>query len=127
MKELVIEVCELYDEQGMTIMEIVKKTGLSEDEVITVLSDYSDTFAQAKSSGGTVGKGLLQQVYYCSTIHLLFIFYGESCFLGFGRHKNFFGQEMVTRSWLQYGRYTINSQCGLYDTLLEMGNGVFRR
>ena len=45
MKELVIEVCEIYDEQGMTIMEIVKKTGLSEDEVITVLSDYSDTFA----------------------------------------------------------------------------------
>ena len=44
-KELVIEVCELYDEQGMTIMEILKKTCLSEDEVITVLSDYSDTFA----------------------------------------------------------------------------------
>ena len=45
MKELVIEVCELYDEQGMTIMEIVKQTGLSEEVVIQVLSDYSETFA----------------------------------------------------------------------------------
>ena len=45
MKELVIEVCELYDEQGMTIMEIVNATGLSEEEVIEVLSNYSETFA----------------------------------------------------------------------------------
>ena len=45
MKELVIEVCELYDEQGMTIMEIVNQTGLSEEVVIQVLSDYSETFA----------------------------------------------------------------------------------
>ena len=45
MKELVIEVCELYDEQGLTIMEIVNTTGLSEEEVIEVLSNYSETFA----------------------------------------------------------------------------------
>ena len=45
MKELVIEVCELYDEQGMTIMEIVNATGLSEEVVIEVLSNYSETFA----------------------------------------------------------------------------------
>jgi DNA-binding transcriptional regulator LsrR (DeoR family) len=45
MKELVIEVCELYDEQGMTIMEIVNATGLSEEVVIQVLSDFSETFA----------------------------------------------------------------------------------
>ena len=45
MKELVIEVCELYDERGMTIMEIVNATGLSEEVVIQVLSDYSETFA----------------------------------------------------------------------------------
>ena len=100
MKELVIEVCELYDEQGMTIMEIVKKTGLSEDEVITVLSDYSDTFAQAKSSGGTVGKGLLQQVYFCSTILCCLFFCGIFCFPGFGVTKKFSGQEIVSRSWL---------------------------
>ena len=45
MKELVIEVCELYDERGMTIMEIVNATGLSEEVVIEVLSNYSETFA----------------------------------------------------------------------------------
>ena len=45
MKELVIEVCELYDERGMTIMEIVNATGLSEEVVIQVLSDFSETFA----------------------------------------------------------------------------------
>ena len=44
MKELVIEVCELYDERGMTIMEIVNATGLSEEVVIEVLSNYSETF-----------------------------------------------------------------------------------
>ena len=44
MKELVIEVCELYDEQGMTIMEIVNATGLSEEVVIQILSDYSDKY-----------------------------------------------------------------------------------
>ena len=44
-KDMVIEVCELYDEQGMTIMEIVNATGLSEEEVIEVLSNYSETFA----------------------------------------------------------------------------------
>ena len=45
MKELVIEVCELYDERGMTIMEIVGFTGLSENEVLEILSNYSETFA----------------------------------------------------------------------------------
>ena len=45
MKELVMEVCELYDERGMTIMEIVNATGLSEEVVIEVLSNYSETFA----------------------------------------------------------------------------------
>ena len=45
MKELVIEVCELYDEQGLTIMEIVGHTGLTEEVVLQILSDYSETFA----------------------------------------------------------------------------------
>ena len=45
MKDLAMEVVELYDEQGMTIMEIVNATGLSEEVVIEVLSNYSETFA----------------------------------------------------------------------------------
>jgi len=43
-KELVAEICEMYDYQGMTIMEIANYMEMTDAEVVQVLSDYSDTF-----------------------------------------------------------------------------------
>jgi orotate phosphoribosyltransferase-like protein len=43
-KELVTEICELYDEEGLTIKEISDRVEMPEDEVIEVLSEYSMTF-----------------------------------------------------------------------------------
>ncbi len=43
-KELVTDICEMYDYQGLSIAEIAKATGMSEDDIVQVLSDYSDTF-----------------------------------------------------------------------------------
>ena len=39
------EVVTMYDYDGLTIMEIVEKTGMSEDEVIDVLNEFAETFA----------------------------------------------------------------------------------
>ena len=44
MKDLVMDVCELYDDQGLTIMEIVNKLNISEAMVMEILSNYSETF-----------------------------------------------------------------------------------
>ena len=44
MKDLAMEVVELYDEQGYTIMEIVKELELSEEMVMEVLSNFSESF-----------------------------------------------------------------------------------
>lgn len=44
LKELAMEVVELYDERGYTIMEIVKELELSEDLVLQILNDFSDSF-----------------------------------------------------------------------------------
>ncbi len=43
-KELVTEICEMYDYQGLTIAEIANYMEMTEDEIVQVLSDYSDTF-----------------------------------------------------------------------------------
>lgn len=43
-KELVTEICEMYDYQGMTIAEIANYMEMTDNEVMQVLSDYSDTF-----------------------------------------------------------------------------------
>jgi DNA-binding transcriptional regulator LsrR (DeoR family) len=43
-KELVTEICEMYDYQGMTIAEIANYMEMTDAEVVQVLSDYSDTF-----------------------------------------------------------------------------------
>ena len=43
-KELVTEICEMYDYQGMTITEIANYMEMTDAEVVQVLSDYSDTF-----------------------------------------------------------------------------------
>ncbi len=44
MKALVTEICEMYDYQGMTIVEIANYMEMTETEVIEVLSNYSDSF-----------------------------------------------------------------------------------
>ena len=44
MKDLAMEVVELYDEQGYTIMEIVKELELSEEMVMEILSNFSESF-----------------------------------------------------------------------------------
>ena len=43
-KELVTEICEMYDYQGLTIAQIANYMEMPEDEIVQVLSDYSDTF-----------------------------------------------------------------------------------
>ena len=43
-KELVTEICEAYDYQGLTIMELANRFEMTEDAVIEVLTNYSDTF-----------------------------------------------------------------------------------
>lgn len=43
-KELVTEICEMYDYQGLTIAQIANYMEMTDDEVVQVLSDYSDTF-----------------------------------------------------------------------------------
>ena len=43
-KELVTEICEMYDYQGLSIAQIANYMEMTEDEIVQVLSDYSDTF-----------------------------------------------------------------------------------
>ena len=43
-KELVTEICEMYDYQGLTIAQIANYMEMPEDEIVQVLSNYSDTF-----------------------------------------------------------------------------------
>lgn len=43
-KELVTEICEMYDYQGLTIAQIANYMEMTDEEVVQVLSDYSDTF-----------------------------------------------------------------------------------
>ena len=43
-KELVTEICEMYDYQGLSITEISKAMDMTDEEVVQVLSNYSDTF-----------------------------------------------------------------------------------
>jgi DNA-binding transcriptional regulator LsrR (DeoR family) len=44
MKELAMEICELYDMDGLTIMEIVNKLNVSEALVMEALENFSETF-----------------------------------------------------------------------------------
>ncbi len=45
MKALLENILEDYDMNGLTIMEVVRKYKLSEEQVIEILSEYSETFA----------------------------------------------------------------------------------
>jgi len=44
MKELVMDICEAYDYEGLTIMELANRFEMTEAAIIEVLSNYSDTF-----------------------------------------------------------------------------------
>ncbi len=44
MKELVMEICEAYDYEGLTIMELANRFEMTEEAIIEVLTNYSDTF-----------------------------------------------------------------------------------
>lgn len=43
-KELVTDICEAYDYEGLTIMELSNRFEMTEAAIIEVLSNYSDTF-----------------------------------------------------------------------------------
>lgn len=43
-KRLIEDVVEMYDENGMDVVTIAKATGLSEEEVFTIISEYSVDF-----------------------------------------------------------------------------------
>ena len=43
-KEQVTEICEMYDYQGYNIAQIATYMEMPEDEIVQVLSNYSDTF-----------------------------------------------------------------------------------
>ena len=45
LKEVVIDICEAYDYQGLTIVELSNRFEMTEEAIIEVLSNYSDTFA----------------------------------------------------------------------------------
>jgi len=44
MKNLVMEICEMYDYQGMSIYEIARAMDMTDDEVYQVVSQYSESF-----------------------------------------------------------------------------------
>jgi transposase len=43
-KEIVMEICEAYDYEGLTIMELANRFEMTEAAIIEVLSNYSETF-----------------------------------------------------------------------------------
>lgn len=45
LKELVTDICEAYDYQGLTIVELANRFEMTEEAIIEVLSNYSETFA----------------------------------------------------------------------------------
>lgn len=44
MKEILIDICEAYDYQGLTIVELANRFEMTEEAIIEVLSNYSETF-----------------------------------------------------------------------------------
>jgi hypothetical protein len=44
LKELVISICEAYDYEGLTIVELSNRFEMTEAAIIEVLTNYSDTF-----------------------------------------------------------------------------------
>ncbi len=44
LKEIVMEICEAYDYDGLTIMELANRFEMTEEAIIEVLTNYSDTF-----------------------------------------------------------------------------------
>jgi uncharacterized protein (DUF433 family) len=44
MKELVMSICEAYDYDGLSIHDIALQFEMTEDQILEVLTNYSDTF-----------------------------------------------------------------------------------
>ena len=44
MKEIVMEICEAYDYDGLSIMELANRFEMTEAAILEVLTNYSDTF-----------------------------------------------------------------------------------
>ncbi len=44
LKEIIYEICEAYDYDGLTIMELANRFEMTEEVIIEVLTNYSDTF-----------------------------------------------------------------------------------
>ena len=44
LKEVVTDICEAYDYQGLTIVELSNRFEMTEEAIIEVLSNYSETF-----------------------------------------------------------------------------------
>ena len=44
MKEIVMDICEAYDYEGLTIVELANRFEMTEAAIIEVLSNYSETF-----------------------------------------------------------------------------------
>jgi plasmid maintenance system antidote protein VapI len=45
LKEMIADVCELYDMEGMTITQIAKVMDVPEQLVYEIVADYADTWA----------------------------------------------------------------------------------
>jgi DNA-binding transcriptional regulator LsrR (DeoR family) len=45
LKEMIADVCELYDMEGMTITQIAKVMDIPEQLVYEIVADYADTWA----------------------------------------------------------------------------------
>jgi DNA-binding transcriptional regulator LsrR (DeoR family) len=45
MKQMIADVCELYDMEGMTITEIARVMQVPEELVYEVVAEYADTWA----------------------------------------------------------------------------------
>ncbi len=43
-KELVMTICEAYDYEGLTIVQLAQRFEMTEAAIIEVLSNYSETF-----------------------------------------------------------------------------------
>lgn len=44
MKDLVMDIVEMYDEQGLTVVQIAEIVGMNEMAVLSVITEYSQDF-----------------------------------------------------------------------------------
>jgi len=44
LKEIIFDICQAYDYEGLTIVELANRFEMTEAAIIEVLSEYSETF-----------------------------------------------------------------------------------